>query len=111
MLRKRKKKGGGRWNRVISSHCLRLDLAVRWKRQSCLLWAFVEIHRNAVTAINMKCTEVMLGARICLQACIKGLELYCLTQNCDAEGSEKWKKCQEIRITFPLLEYLRSIIK
>lgn len=46
---------------------------MRWKRQSCLFWAFVEIHRNAVTAINIQSTEVMLGARMCLQACIKGL--------------------------------------
>lgn len=60
--------------RIISSHLLRLELAMRWKRQSCLLWAFVEIHRNAVTAINMQGTEVVLGARMCLQACIKGLE-------------------------------------
>lgn len=51
-------------NRVISPHCLKLDLATRWKRQSCLLWAFVEIHRNAVNTINMQCTEVILGARI-----------------------------------------------
>lgn len=111
MLSKKKKRGEKGRNSVISTHCLRLDLAVGRKRQSCLLWAFVEIHRNAVTTINMQCTEVMLGARICLQACIKGLVLYCLTQNCDAEVSEKWKKCKEIRITFPLLGYLRSIIK
>jgi len=103
--------GGGGRNRFISSHCLRLDFATRWKTQSCLLWALLEIHRNAVTTINMRCTEVMWGARICLQACVKGLELYCLTQNCHAEVSEKWKKCQEIRITFPLMGYLRSIIK
>lgn len=45
-----------------------------WKRQSCLFWAFVEIHRNAVTAINMQSTEVMLGAKMCLQARVKGLE-------------------------------------
>lgn len=80
-------------------------------KQSCLLWAFVEIHKNAFTAINMQCTEVVLGARICLQACIKGLELDCLTQNGHAEVSGKWKKCQEIRISFPQLGYLRSIIK
>lgn len=40
----------------------------------------------------MQQPDTMLAGEICLQACIKGLKLNCLTQNHGAEVSEKWKK-------------------
>lgn len=57
---------------IISSSQARTCNDVEKAVFSCM--GFCKIHRNAVIAINMQSTEVMLGARMCLQACIKGLE-------------------------------------